>query len=503
LPLVLIGSFSLYAQKQKSDRPNVIYIYADDLGYGDLSSYGATKINTPNVDRLANEGLKFTNAHSTSGTCTPSRFALMTGQYPWRKKGTGILPGDAPLIIPTENATLPSVFKKAGYKTGAVGKWHLGLGTPDQKINWNEPINKGVKAVGFDYSFVFPATSDRVPTIFLENDRVVGLEASDPIEVNYQEKIGNDPTGKDNPELLKLKSSANHGHNNTIVNGIGRIGYMSGGRKARWVDEEIAHVFVDKAEAFIEGNRNESFFLYFSLNDIHVPRMPSTQFKGKSGLGLRGDAILQLDWTVGRILSKLKALGIDQNTMVIFTSDNGPVLDDGYEDGAVTQRNGHNQLGPLRGGKYSAFEGGTRVPFLVRWPARITPSAVSDALVCQIDLIGSFAGLFRQNLAHSDAPDSQNTWDAFTGKSKKGREALVQQGAAFSLAKGNWKYIEPSNNPKLQQLTNIESGTDPLPQLYDLKNDIGEKNNLAANHPDLVKELATMLQKIRDDGRSR
>jgi arylsulfatase A len=503
LLVLVLASLSLFAQKGRTDRPNVIYIYADDLGYGDLSSYGATKIHTPNVDRLASEGLRFTNAHSTAGTCTPSRYALMTGQYPWRKKGTGILPGDAALIIPIENETLPTVFKKAGYKTAAVGKWHLGLGEMGQKINWNVPIKKGVNAVGFDYSFVFPATSDRVPTIFIENDHVVGLEASDPIEVNYNQKVGNEPTGKENPELLKLNASPNHGHNNTIVNGIGRIGFMSGGKKARWTDEEIAHVFVDKAEAFIGQHQKEPFFLYFSLNDIHVPRMPSTQFKGKSGLGLRGDAILQLDWTVGRILKKLEALGIDKNTMVIFTSDNGPVLDDGYEDGAVTQLNGHNQLGPLRGGKYSAFEGGTRVPFLVRWPAVVKPNKVSDALVCQIDLIGSFSALFRQNLRTDDAPDSQNTWDAFIGKSPMGREVLVQQGATFALAKGNWKYIEPSNNVKVQPLTGIESGTDPLPQLYDLKNDIGEQNNLASSRPDLVKELAALLQKIRTDGRSR
>lgn len=295
-------SLTIVAQDPRKDRPNVVYIYADDLGYGDLSAYGATKISTPSVDRLAKEGLRFTNAHTTSGTCTPSRYALMTGQYPWRKKGTGILPGDANLIIPTDHATLPSVFQKAGYKTGAVGKWHLGLGEEGQKINWNVPITKGPDAVGFDYSFIFPATSDRVPTVFIENENVVGLQASDPIEVDYKQKIGAEPTGSENPELLKLKASPNHGHNNTIVNGIGRIGYMSGGKQARWTDEEVAHVFVDKAENFIEQHQKEPFFLYFSLNDIHVPRMPSTEFKGKSGLGLRGDAILQLDWTVGRIL---------------------------------------------------------------------------------------------------------------------------------------------------------------------------------------------------------
>jgi arylsulfatase A len=498
--ILLMSTWHAHAQKASKSRPNVIFIYADDLGYGDLSSYGATKIKTPHIDRLATEGLRFTNAHSTSATCTPSRYGLITGQYPWRKKGTGVLPGDAALIIPTDKATIASVFKKAGYKTAAVGKWHLGLGTPGSKIDWNAPVTNGVGAVGFDYSFIFPATSDRVPTIFMENDMVVGLDMTDPIEVNYKQKIGNEPTGKENPELLKLHSSPNHGHNNTIVNGIGRIGFMTGGKQTRWVDEEIAHVFTDKAESFIEQNRDQSFFLYFSLNDIHVPRMPSSQFKGKSGLGLRGDAILQLDWTVGRILKKLEALNLDKNTIIIFSSDNGPVLDDGYADGAVTELNGHTQLGPLRGGKYSAFEGGTRVPLLVRWPHKVKAGTVSDALVCQIDLVASFARLLNQTLSSADAPDSQDLLAAFIGQTNKGRELLVEQGASLSLLKGSWKYIEPAKGTKLEKLTNIETGRDEVPQLYDLTNDIGEHNNLASAHPDMVKELAEILEKIKKDG---
>src|SRR5690606_25055777 len=231
-------------ETNEQPRPNVILIYVDDLGYGDLSSYGATKIHTPNVDRLAQNGTRFTNAHSTSATCTPSRFALMTGVYPWRQQGTGVLPGDAKLIVPTDKATLPKVFKEAGYKTAMVGKWHLGLGDSVQK-NWNKPVSPGPNEVGFDYSFIFPATADRVPTVFLENYDVLGLEEHDPIEVSYDHKIGSDPTGKENPDLLKMKSSPNHGHDNTIINGIGRIGYMSGGTKARWVDEEITGTFLE------------------------------------------------------------------------------------------------------------------------------------------------------------------------------------------------------------------------------------------------------------------
>lgn len=262
-------------------------IYADDLGYGDLSTYGATDIQTPNIDKLAQAGTQFTNAHSTSATCTPSRFALMTGNYPWRLQGTGILPGDAKLIVPTDKSTLPKVFKEAGHHTAVVGKWHLGLGEEVEK-NWNEDIKPGPNEVGFDYSFIFPATADRVPTVFMENHRVVGLDPADPIRVDYKEKVGNDPTGKDHPELLKMKSSPNHGHNNTIVNGIGRIGFMEGDHQARWVDEEVSATFLHVAQNFITEHKDDPFFLFFALTEPHVPRMPATYFKGKSDLGYRG-----------------------------------------------------------------------------------------------------------------------------------------------------------------------------------------------------------------------
>lgn len=501
--LVIILLFPSFVFAQKKQKPNVIFIYADDLGYGDLSSYGATKINTPNIDRLAKEGLKFTNAHATSGTCTPSRFALMTGNYPWRRKGTGVLPGNASLIIPVDKITLPEVFRNAGYKTGAVGKWHLGLGSPGKDINWNKPLQVGPNEVGFDYAYFFPATSDRVPTVFIENHNIVGYEKEDPIEVNYKEKIGKEPTGKENPELLKLQSSPDHGHNNTIVNGIGRIGFMSGGKQARWADEEIAHVFLSKAEQFIEENQKNPFFLYFSLNDIHVPRMPSTEFKGKSKMGLRGDVILQMDWTVGEILKKLEALHLEENTLIIFSSDNGPVLDDGYADKAVELSAGHKPAGVLRGGKYSAFEGGTRVPWLARWPEVIKPGTVSNALICQIDLLSSFAKFFQQKIEDTDATDSFAVMDALIGKEKIGRESIVLQGGALSFTKGNWKYIEPNNGESFNKLTGTELGNDPKPQLYDLSKDLGEKFNLAGQYPNKVKLMAEELAKIKEAGGSR
>jgi arylsulfatase A-like enzyme len=489
LGLLLSICMSVYAQQ----RPNVIIIYADDLGYGDLGCYGATKIKTPNMDRLAKRGIRFTNGHATSASCTPSRYALMTGQYPWRKTGTGILPGDAALIIPTDKMSLASLFKQASYQTALVGKWHLGLGNEVQK-NWNSEIKPGPNEVGFDYSFIFPATADRVPTVFVENHHVVGSDPSDPIQVDYQKKIGNDPTGLENPELLKMKASPNHGHNNTIVNGIGRIGFMTGGTKARWTDEEMPLTFLTKSLEFIEQNKSKPFFLFHSLTEPHVPRMPSTMFKGKSGLGYRGDAILQIDWAVGQILNKLEQLGLDKNTMIILSSDNGPVLDDGYADEAVTALNGHTPWGALRGGKYSAFEAGTRVPFLVSWPALIKPG-ISDAMISQVDFLASFATMLKTKVPAGHAPDSENMLDALLGRSPNGRKTMVKEGLkTLSITSGDWKYIEPSNARPVNPLVNIELGNNPAAQLYNLKTDIGEKKNLAAENPERVRELAQQLK---------
>ena len=462
--------------------PNVIIIMTDDLGYGDLSCYGATKIHTPNIDQLAQNGIRFTNGHSTSATCTPSRYALMTGQYPWRKEGTGILPGDAALIIPTNKTTLPKLFKNAGYQTGIVGKWHLGLGESIAK-DWNGELKPGPNEVGFDYSFIFPATADRVPTVFVENHKIVALDPTDPIEVDYKKKVGNEPTGKEHPELLKMQSTPGQGHNNTIVNGIGRIGYMSGGQRARWTDEEMPLTFLSKAKDFITDRKATPFFLYYALTEPHVPRMPSTMFKGKSGLGYRGDAILQIDWTVGEIMQHLKSLGIDKNTLIIFTSDNGPVLDDGYQDGAVTELNGHTPWGNLSGGKYSVLEAGTRVPFIANWPNKIK-SGTSSALLCQVDFLASFSKMLGQPLSNSIATDSEDMLKPLLGKNNKGRDVLIEQGfRTLAIVKGEWKYIE------------AEKG---IVQVYNLATDPSEKTNLATQHPEIVAELADLLIKAKN-----
>jgi len=498
LGIMSVASSQL-AGAQAFEKPNIVIIYADDLGYGDVSCYGATKISTPNIDRLAKQGLRFTNAHCTSATSTPSRYSLLTGEYAWRKKGTGVATGDAIAIIQPGRTTLASVMQNAGYKTAAVGKWHLGLGS-EGGADWNGEIKSGPMDLGFDYNFIIPATGDRVPCVFVENRRVVGLDPNDPIKVSFNEPILVEPTGKDHPELLKMHPS--HGHDMTIVNGISRIGYMSGGKSALWVDEDIADVITGKAVKFIENNKDKPFFLYFSTHDIHVPRVPNHRFVGKSGMGPRGDAILEFDWSVGEILNTLERLKLSRNTIIILTSDNGPVVDDGYKDQAVELLNGHTPAGPLRGGKYSLFDGGTRVIFIASWAGKIK-SGTTDALFSQIDLMASFASLTGQSLSKDDAPDSFNYINTLLGKSKTGREWLVEHAGRLTIIKGDWKFIEPGSGIKLQVNTNTETGNDPLPQLYNLKSDLGEKNNVAPQNAGIVKELTDLLQKIRNEGRTR
>ncbi len=468
----LLPAFVLLASVSCSNKdplPNIVLIYADDLGYGDVSCYGATRVTTPNIDRLALQGLRFTNAHCTSSTCTPSRYSLLTGEYAWRKTGTGILTGDAPAIILPGRTTIASVLKKAGYATGVVGKWHLGLG-PATGADWNGEISSGPMDIGFDYNFIIPATGDRVPCVFVENRRVVNLDPADPITVSFDKPILSEPTGKDHPELLKLHPS--HGHDMTIVNGISRIGYMSGGKSARWVDENIAEVLTARAVKFIENNRHKPFFLYFSTHDIHVPRVPGPRFAGKSGMGARGDVIMEFDWSVGQIMDKIDSLNLSENTLIIVTSDNGPVVDDGYKDKAVELLKGHSPAGPLRGGKYSLFDGGTRVIFVAKWKGKIIPG-VSNALMSQIDMMASFASLTGQQLSQNDGTDSFNQLEALLGRTGKGRDWLVEHSGRLSIISGDWKFIEPGPGPRLQINTNTETGNDTAPQLYNMNSDMG------------------------------
>jgi arylsulfatase A-like enzyme len=485
--LLFLGLLSANAQKTK---PNIIVIYLDDLGYGDLSSYGATELQTPNMDVLANEGVKFTNGYATSATCTPSRYGLLTGVYPWRNEKARILPGSAPLIISTKQETLPKMLKRAGYQTAIVGKWHLGLGAGN--VNWNEHITPGPNEVGFDDAYILAATQDRTPTVYIEDGYIDGLDKNDPIYVSYKNNFEGEPTGKDNPELTTMKW--HHGHNNSIVNGIPRIGYMKGGKSAVWSDVDMADHFLEKAQAYVRNHKSKPFFLYYALQQPHVPRTPNPRFVGKSGMGPRGDVILEADWCIGEFMNTLKEEGILENTLIVFSSDNGPVLQDGYFDGAIEKLGKHTPAGKLRGGKYSLFDAGTRVPFMAYWKGTIKPKE-SDALICQVDLLASLAKLVDEN---ADMSDSENMLSVLLGKSKKGRTNLVlEAGGKTSYRKGNWVLIPPYKGAKLSWNSFVETGVETEFQLYNLKKDVGETNNLAKSNPKMLKKLLVEFEAIR------
>ena len=488
--LVAVLSTCAPVPEEESPLPNILIIYVDDLGYGDVGAYGARHGVSPNIDRLAREGLRFTDAHSSAATCTPSRYSLLTGSYAFRKEAA-VLPGDAPLLIPTNRRTIATVLKEAGYRTGVVGKWHLGLGSGD--VNWNEPIQPGPRAVGFDESFLIPATGDRVPTVYVENDRVVGLDPDDPIEISYDEPIGDEPTGRTHPELLT--QAADDQHSDTIVAGISRIGYMTGGRTARWDDAEFPDVLIDEATAFIERDDAQPFFLYFSFHDIHVPRVPNERFIGVTGMGPRGDVIAQMDWVTGELMDVLRENRLEENTLVLFTSDNGPVLDDGYADGAVERLGEHAPAGGLRGGKYSAYEAGTRVPTIVYWPGEVLPGT-SDALMSQVDLFASLAALVGQPLRPEDAPDSLDALEAWLGRSSEGRAFLIEESYTLALREGNWKYIRPASERGYEWIRedkDLESGLMPRPQLFDLSRDPSESHEVAEANEETVRLMAKRL----------
>lgn len=476
------------AEAGSRQKPNIVLILSDDVGYGDLGCYGAKLPRTPHIDGLAQCGRRFTDGHSDASVCTPSRYAILSGMYAWRRADARILPGDAALLFADHQTTLPSLLKEAGYKTGCVGKWHMGLGRGE--IDWNGVIAPGPREVGFDYSFIIPATADRVPCVYVEDGRVVGLDKKDPIRVDYKKLVGDDPTGHDEPYLLKMKLS--EGHDGTIVDGVGRIGFMTGGNNARWVDEKMAATLAEKATAFIDTSYEKPFFLYFATSDIHVPRMPNDHFAGRSACGVRCDVIEQLDWTVGQVLAALEKHKLMENTLILFSSDNGPVVDDGYADGSVENLHGHTPSGTLRGGKYSLYEGGTRVPMIAYWRGKI-PVGVSDAVVSQTDMLASMAALAGAQLPKGERFDSENVLPALMGQSEHGRNVLIEADVRqrTAIRVGRWKLLDldlPGADAK-------KAGKNC--ELYDLEVDPGETTNVAAQHAEVVTELWDRLQKIR------
>jgi len=479
--------------------PNVVLIFADDLGYGDVGCYGATKVNTPNIDRLAKQGRLFTDAHSASAVCTPSRYALLTGQYPFRKKGLwGPVMLRSPLVIDTGMLTLGQMMKNAGYATACIGKWHLGFGnhTP---VDWNKPLKPGPLELGFDYYFGVPVVNSHPPFVYVENHRVVGLVPEDPLV--YPEKMG--------------------------------LNWIGGGKAAHelYDDEKVGTVLTEKAVQWIkqpeERRENSPFFLYLATTNIHHPFTPAPRFKEQSECGRYGDFICELDWIVGEVLDALDLVGAAENTLVIFTSDNGGMLNQGGQD---AWKKGHRPNGDLLGFKFDAWEGGHRVPFIARWPGEIPPGTKSDQLISNVDMVATLAAVVGTELQGKQAPDSYNVLPAMVGCPKDPlRDHLVicpWSSKHLTLRQGKWLYIPAQGNggfrgteigahllggPAAHVLTgqvnsDVEHGKltadAPPAQLYNLQADPSQTKNLYREHPQVVARMQKALKHHQQTARS-
>ena len=490
-----------------AEKPNVIVIMADDMGYGDVSCYGATELQTPHIDKLAAEGRRFTSGYCSASTCTPTRYSLLTGTYAFRQEGTGIAPPNSPAVIKPGTETLPSLLQKAGYATAVIGKWHLGLGGPDGP-DWNGDLKPGPLEIGFDHCYLLPTTNDRVPQVYVEDHRVKNLDPSDPLWVGNKKPSDDHPTGVTHRDTLKMDWS--HGHNSTIHNGISRIGFYTGGHAARFRDEDLADEWVNRSNAWIEKHKEEPFFLFFSSHDLHVPRIPHERFQGRTRLGFRGDAIVQLDWCVGELMKTLDRLDLAENTLVVFCSDNGPVLDDGYADDAVAKIGRHRAGGPFRGGKYSVLEGGTRTPFITRWKGRIKPGVEGKALVSTIDIAASLASLTETPLPADACLDSYDVMGALLGEGNaNGREHFIQQdnGRAgnYGYRKGDWKLQRHQKGTARNVVVEAKLANTKVPKhrLFNLAEDPGETHNLIEKHPDIANKMIEELDAHISAGRTR
>ena len=492
-----------------ASKPNIIVIMADDLGYGDLGCYGASAENiaTPHIDKLAQAGLRFTSGYCSASTCTPTRYSFLAGTYAFRHPGTGIAPPNSPALIQAGTETLPSLLQRAGYRTAVIGKWHLGLGARDQGPDWNGELKPGPLEIGFDHCFLLPTTNDRVPQVYVENHHVLNLDPADPLWVGDKPPSTDHKTGVSHRHELKMDWA--RGHNGTIHNGISRIGFYTGGHAARFRDEDLADKWVEQSKAWISEQQGEPFFLFFASHDLHVPRMPHERFQGQSRTGLRGDAIVQLDWCVGELVAHLEAEGLTQDTLIVFCSDNGSVLGDGYKDRAAELLHDHRPTGPYSGGKYSVKEGGTRTPFITCWPGVIAPGS-SEALVCTIDLATSLANYLGVDVPSDACLDSLDVMDALLGiPDAVGRSHLIQQdngrwgiNGSLGYRSGKWKLQRHLTNA-----ADLKKRGDAVAahryELYDISIDPAEADNVAANNPEVLEQMKSELQWLIDHGRSR
>ena len=491
----------IFAQKktapQNQKRPkNIIFILADDFGYGSLGCYGANPehIRTPNIDKMAKDGIRFTDAHSPASVSTPSRYNFMTGRYSWRTwAGNGNVWANDPMLIDVGQMTVASLLKEAGYFTGLIGKWHLGFGKPGGE-NWNDmlgvdfnrKISPGPREVGFDYFYGMPATGQH-PNIFIENYIVDYLEPDDPITMILDDRPEFLTTYENRPRTYDIKLG------------------ITGGTKAQFDFEMGAKILTAKVVSFIEEHRNQSFFLYYAPRNIHGPVKPHPDFKKTSGIGIYGDFIHELDWSVGELLKALEKHGLTDDTLIIFSSDNGGVSE-GHRPAEYVNYSGLMANGPLRGQKTEIWEGGHRIPFIAKWPKGIKPSTVSNEMIANTDMLATFAALTGRKLPHDAGQDSFNVLPAFLGTKKDNkplRPTLVNDSrqGIFSIRQGPWKLVfgEGGGGIGTEKATTDFS----VRRLYNLDDDLGELNNVIDKHPDIAKRLTAQFEEIKNSGRSR
>ena len=526
--MVLFSSACLFSvcNKAKAEQhtklPNIVLIYADDLGYGDLSCYGATKIKTPNIDRLAKEGRKFTDAHSASAVCTPSRYSLLTGQYAWRKDIWGPLGRDRPLIIETKRMTLQRLLSNEGYTTACIGKWHLGFGKDDY-TDWNKPLKPGPLETGFDYYFGIPLVNSSPPYVYVENHHVVGLDPEDPF-VERVPRTGRRIVFENAPPPSPVRPFPEKG----------AIDIWAGAKRAHklYDDEMVGTTLAKKSTDWIrktvKQNSESPFFLYLATTNIHHPFTPHQRFKDTSECGRYGDFIHELDWIVGEVMSTLDNLNEADNTLLIFTSDNGGMFNGG---GREAWDAGHYMNGTLLGWKFGAWEGGHRVPLIIRWPEHVPAGTQSDQLISSVDLLATIASLIGRDLNNDDGPDSFNMLPAITGKPIEPiRDHLVIspfRETHLSLREGPWMFIGDQGSggfgkpreggkaggPQALGLAKRNINSDitfdgkvkedaPLQQLYNLKTDRNQEYNIAREYQEIAKKMKQRLEDIKKSPRS-